>query len=171
VADDESAKPRQPRDDGRQPYDDGREPRDDDRQPRDDSRGIDDSAPATIQVAGNAGLPSFHEASSPSEVERPLVVTINPSSDRVRPGDEVEVVVTTTDPQGKPVRAELSLTMIEKNAGGTRRLGPPYAVFGQSPLSPIGWRARIVTPDSTPTFVRSPPRRSLLLTSGERSRR
>jgi len=60
-------------------------------------------------------LPSFHEASSPFEVERPLVVTIKPSADRVRPGDEVEVAVTTTDPQGNPVRAELSLAMIEKS--------------------------------------------------------
>ena len=35
--------------------------------------------------------------------------------DRCRPGDELEVTVTTTDPQGKPVAAELSLAMIEQS--------------------------------------------------------
>ena len=34
---------------------------------------------------------------------------------QVRPGDELEVTVTTTDPQGKPVAAELSLAMVEQS--------------------------------------------------------
>ena len=33
----------------------------------------------------------------------------------VRPGDEIEVTVTTTDPQGKPVAAEVSLAMVEQS--------------------------------------------------------
>ena len=32
-----------------------------------------------------------------------------------RPGEEIEVAITTTDPQGKPVAAELSLAMIEQS--------------------------------------------------------
>jgi tetratricopeptide (TPR) repeat protein len=60
-------------------------------------------------------LPSFHESTSPFEVERPLIVTIKPSRDRVRPGEDIDVAITTTDPQGRPVRAELSVAMIEKS--------------------------------------------------------
>ncbi len=69
------------------------------------------------QMEGMVGgaHPTFHEASSPFEVERPLVLTMKPNRDRVNPGDEVEVAITATDPQGKPVRAELSLAMIEKS--------------------------------------------------------
>ena len=33
----------------------------------------------------------------------------------VKPGEEVEVAVTTTDPQGRPLAAELSLAMIEQS--------------------------------------------------------
>ena len=32
----------------------------------------------------------------------------------LRPGDEVQVTLTATDPQGKPVAAELSLAMVEQ---------------------------------------------------------
>ena len=34
---------------------------------------------------------------------------------KVRPGDDLEVTITTTDPQGKPVAAELSLAMVEQS--------------------------------------------------------
>jgi len=79
----------------------------------------------------------FHTSTSPFTVERDLRLKIakkrkspqplsegNPLTptlsqrergDSVRPGDEVEVTVTTTDPQGKPVAAELSLTMVEQS--------------------------------------------------------
>ncbi len=71
----------------------------------------------------------FHTSTSPFTVERDLRVKIAtkrkdphplPLSQRergkgVRPGDELEVTVTTTDPQGKPVAAELSLAMVEQS--------------------------------------------------------
>ncbi|MEI8374895.1 MAG: MG2 domain-containing protein [Planctomycetota bacterium] len=79
----------------------------------------------------------FHTSTSPFTVERDLRVKIatkrkspnpllegNPltpalsqkeKGDSVRPGDELEVTVTTTDPQGKPVAAELSLAMVEQS--------------------------------------------------------
>ena len=72
----------------------------------------------------------FHTATSPFIVERDLHVKIatkrksphplplsrvRERGDGVRPGDELEVTVTTTDPQGKPVAAELSLAMVEQS--------------------------------------------------------
>jgi hypothetical protein len=62
----------------------------------------------------------FHEATSPFTVERDLRValTVKPKGDAkgpARPGDEVEVALVTTDLQGKPVAAELSLAMIEQS--------------------------------------------------------
>lgn len=61
----------------------------------------------------------FHEANSPFDVERALRVELKVqrpggAAGSVRPGDEVEVVVTAKDPQGKPVAAELSLGLIEQ---------------------------------------------------------
>jgi alpha-2-macroglobulin len=59
----------------------------------------------------------FHEASSPFTVERELRVSIETKpkqGDVARPGDDVDVTITTTDPQGKPVEAELSLAIIEQ---------------------------------------------------------
>jgi len=61
----------------------------------------------------------FHLASSPFQVERQLRVGLtshrkgDPQTP-IRPGDEVEVTITTTDPQGKPVSAELSLALVEQ---------------------------------------------------------
>jgi len=67
------------------------------------------------------GLPKrFHEASSPFQVERDLKVAVQiqrAGADKkspLRPSDEVQVTLTATDPQGKPVAAELSLAMVEQ---------------------------------------------------------
>ncbi len=61
----------------------------------------------------------FHAASSPFAVERDLKVAVSTkrkgdAKARPRPGEEIEVAVTTTDPQGKPVAAEVSLAMVER---------------------------------------------------------
>jgi uncharacterized protein YfaS (alpha-2-macroglobulin family)/tetratricopeptide (TPR) repeat protein len=60
----------------------------------------------------------FHEATSPFTVERGLKISLahkpKQGAGPLRPGDDMEVVVTTTDPQGKPVSAEVSLAMIEQ---------------------------------------------------------
>ena len=61
----------------------------------------------------------FYEASSPFTVERQLQVEISTkrkadAKGPVRPGEEFEVTVTTADPQGKPVPAEVSLAMVER---------------------------------------------------------
>lgn len=70
-----------------------------------------------VDEKGRACL-RFHEATSPFTVERGLKINIahKPKQGQgpLRPGDEMEVVVTTTDPQGKPVSAEVSLGMIEQ---------------------------------------------------------
>ncbi|MHB8899311.1 MAG: MG2 domain-containing protein [Thermoguttaceae bacterium] len=62
----------------------------------------------------------FHAASSPFTVQRELRVEITSgpagqAKGPVGPGQEIEVTVKTTDPQGKPVAAELSLAMVEKS--------------------------------------------------------
>ncbi len=62
----------------------------------------------------------FHEATSPFSVERDLRVKLavrpkNAKSDAPKPGDEVEVTVTTTDPQGRPVATEVSLAAVEQS--------------------------------------------------------
>ncbi len=62
----------------------------------------------------------FHTASSPFAVQRELIVKIDTrrkagAKGPVRPGEEVEVTVTTTDPQGQAVAAEVSLAMVEQS--------------------------------------------------------
>jgi alpha-2-macroglobulin len=62
----------------------------------------------------------FHEATSPFAVERDLRVKIVAKRKDgrdlpVRPGDEIEVSIATTDLQDKPVTAEVSLAMVEQS--------------------------------------------------------
>jgi len=61
----------------------------------------------------------FHTAASPLAVERDLNVTLacqrKGGAGPIRPGEAVEVTVTTTDPQQKPVPAEVSLTMVHQS--------------------------------------------------------
>jgi len=90
----------------------------------------------------------FHEASSPFSVERDLKVKIalkrkGDAKGPARPGEEVEVSLTTTDPQGKPVSAELSLAMIE-----------------QSLLDRFGWRVGAIQ-----DFFRGDARQSAVRTT------
>ena len=61
----------------------------------------------------------FHEATSQLTVQRALKVTLSwpqkQAAAAVRPGEPLEVTVTTTGPQGKPVPAEVSLAMVEQS--------------------------------------------------------
>ncbi|MBN1588114.1 MAG: tetratricopeptide repeat protein, partial [Pirellulales bacterium] len=62
----------------------------------------------------------FHEASSPFVVQRDLRLSISAKrkgsgKGPIRPGEEVEVTLTATDPQGNPVAAEISLAMVEQS--------------------------------------------------------
>ncbi|HIA19556.1 MAG TPA: hypothetical protein EYN70_09105, partial [Planctomycetaceae bacterium] len=61
----------------------------------------------------------FHSAISPFTVERQLNVTIavqRPAGNNtLTPGQPLPVTITTTDPQGNPVSAEVSLAMIENS--------------------------------------------------------
>jgi uncharacterized protein YfaS (alpha-2-macroglobulin family)/TolA-binding protein len=62
----------------------------------------------------------LHLASSPFTVTRELKVTVevkrkNGAAGDAKPGEEVDVVITTTDAQGKPVETEISLAMIEQS--------------------------------------------------------
>jgi alpha-2-macroglobulin len=112
----------------------------------------------------------FHEASSPFAVERELRVSIQTKpvqGDAARPGDDVEVTITATDPQGKPVEAELSLAMIEQAL---------WEMFGSN-VSPIADffrgqpRASAVRTASSVTFAYHPatqPINPQLLTEKDR---
>src|SRR6185437_5447392 len=84
------------------------------------------------EAEARARFRRFHEASSPFTVERELRVKLETKrrvapalrdGDKgkdgggapLQPGDEVEVTITTTDPQGKPVAAEVGLALIEQS--------------------------------------------------------
>jgi uncharacterized protein YfaS (alpha-2-macroglobulin family)/TolA-binding protein len=81
--------------------------------------GVEGDGPERNSNGAAAPLVRFHEASSPFVVERDLSVAVSyrrkeGAAGLVRPGDEFEVTVTTTDPQGNPVAAEVSLAMVEQ---------------------------------------------------------
>jgi alpha-2-macroglobulin len=57
----------------------------------------------------------FHATQTDFLVERELAIALKPNKTTLSPGEDLEVVLTVTDPQGKPVSAELSLALIQKN--------------------------------------------------------
>ncbi len=57
----------------------------------------------------------FHAASSEFRVSQKLQVTLKPARSDVKPGEQVPVAITVTDPQGNPVQAELSLALVQAN--------------------------------------------------------
>ncbi|MDB5385050.1 MAG: hypothetical protein JWM11_696 [Planctomycetaceae bacterium] len=57
----------------------------------------------------------YHEARSDFRVARELFVTLKPAKTTLKPGEAVAVEVIVTDAQGKPVQAEVSLGLIQKN--------------------------------------------------------
>ncbi|MBI3866371.1 MAG: hypothetical protein HY290_31210, partial [Planctomycetia bacterium] len=57
----------------------------------------------------------FHEARSEFRVVRELAITLKPDKTTLKPGDTVNVDVQVSDASGKPVSAEVSLAMIQKN--------------------------------------------------------
>ncbi|MEX0587047.1 MAG: hypothetical protein WD176_10410, partial [Pirellulales bacterium] len=77
--------------------------------------------PGAAKVAKEATpFSPLHMASSPFTVSRDLDVKLEVrrkggAPGVAKPGEEVEVVVVTTDPQGKPVAAELSLALVEQS--------------------------------------------------------
>ncbi len=83
-----------------------------------------DTRPAAAPASEDIGRPKrFHESSSPFTVERDLNVSLEMTrvagdgggnAHKLQPGDEVQITVTATDPQGTPVAAELSLAMVEQ---------------------------------------------------------
>ncbi len=57
----------------------------------------------------------FHEARSDFRVTRELVISLKPDKLSPKPGETVNVDVVATDANGKPVSAEVSLALIQKN--------------------------------------------------------
>jgi hypothetical protein len=71
--------------------------------------------PLAGEGQGVRALRRLHSAASGFTVERDLRVAMAwKPTENLRPGAEIEVTFTTTDPTGKPVPAELSLAMVEQ---------------------------------------------------------
>lgn len=90
-----------------------------------------------------AAFSRFHQASSPFSVEGELRMKIEPrrkgqQAGPPRPDEEIEVVVTTTDPQGQPVSTEVSLAMIDVALAEryAEPLPPIHEVFRGTPRQP-----------------------------------
>ena len=56
----------------------------------------------------------FYTASRPFEVRHHLVVALKPSKDKFAPGEPVTVDISAQNEDGKPVRAELSLAVVDR---------------------------------------------------------
>ena len=58
----------------------------------------------------------LHTATTSFNVQRQLIVEVeSDKKGKAKPGDQINLKVTSTDPQGNPVQAELSLAMIEQS--------------------------------------------------------
>jgi alpha-2-macroglobulin len=57
----------------------------------------------------------FHEARSQFQVSRELIISLKPEQTTLKPGDALSVEVSVTDPNGRPVSAEVSLALVQKN--------------------------------------------------------
>ncbi|MDA1163737.1 MAG: tetratricopeptide repeat protein [Planctomycetota bacterium] len=57
----------------------------------------------------------FHETGSEFRVTRKLNIRLKPDRKLLKPGENLNVEITTTDPQGKPVSAEVSLGLVQQN--------------------------------------------------------
>ncbi len=74
-----------------------------------------DLAPNFVLGVAVMDTDSFHQARSEFLVRRRLKVELKPSAEELEPGAELEVTITTTDPQGNPVPAAVSLGMVERS--------------------------------------------------------
>lgn len=57
----------------------------------------------------------FHTADAPFVVAQRLQITLTPQQTELKPGETLEVDIVVTDPQGQPVAAELSLSLVQTN--------------------------------------------------------
>src|SRR4029079_19215883 len=99
----------------------------------------------------------FHEATSPFAVERDLKIKVEvkkrgDAKTPPQPGDDIEVTISATDPQGKPAKAELSLAMVEQAL--LARFSPQAAAIGD--FFRAGRRESAVRTTSSVTFSYNP---------------
>jgi uncharacterized protein YfaS (alpha-2-macroglobulin family)/TolA-binding protein len=66
-------------------------------------------------AASRMAPPALHEARLDVRVERDLRLTVKPKDPSVGPGGAVEVEVATTDQNGKPVAAEVSIALVDRS--------------------------------------------------------
>ncbi|WP_152052024.1 MG2 domain-containing protein [Tautonia marina] len=70
--------------------------------------------PNVTLAAARMAESAFHTTQTEITLQRDLRVTIEPAKERVGPGEDFEVVVTATDQLGNPVKAELSLALVDR---------------------------------------------------------
>ena len=78
--------------------------------------------PVTANLAPNFVLSvavieqnKFHQAQSDFRVTRKLKIALKPGKSTLRPGEELTVEITVTDPQGNPVTAEIAIGLVQQN--------------------------------------------------------
>lgn len=112
----------------------------------------------------------FHQASSEFRVARKLNITLKPNKTTLKPGDELKVEVLTTDPQGKPVSAEVSLGLVQQNLWNL--FGDRHGVIDE--FFGSGYREPQVRAASSCTFLYRPTTQAVnefLLAEEERENR
>ena len=106
----------------------------------------------------------FHAASSEFRVSQQLQVTLKPSAEVLKPGEDLTVEIEVTDPQGRPVAAELSLALVQSNllAMFSEAQGVVDTFFG------TGERTPPVRQVTSCTFAYSPATRAISSTCWRR---
>jgi len=99
----------------------------------------------------------FHQTGSEFRVARKLNITLKPEQDTLKPGEDLKVEITTTDPQGKPVSAEVSLGLVQKNLW--QMFGDQHDAIDQ--FFGGGYREPQVRATSSCTFLYRPATRSV----------
>ncbi len=98
----------------------------------------------------------FHATQTDFLVERELQIALKPNKTTLSPGEDLVVELTVTDPQGRPVSAELSLSLIQKNL-------LEYFGNGPSPIASVytGTRTPAMRMHSSTAFEYKPAARSI----------
>ncbi|MDG2222080.1 MAG: tetratricopeptide repeat protein [Rubripirellula sp.] len=109
----------------------------------------------------------FHVAETELQIARQIRIAIRPERGEVRPGDDLLIEIETTDPQGNPIPAELSLALVEANLLSTfsDRQSPVDQFFH------AGRRRRSVRQATSCTFQYKPRTQSVNKTLREENNR
>ena len=111
----------------------------------------------------------LHAAASEFRLIRRLNIALTPNKTTLKPGDALKVDIVVTDPQGKPVSAELSLGLVQRNL--LERFGANAGSIGE--FFGHGYRQSPLRTMTSATFTYRPKTRGIsqfLLAEEERER-